>query len=61
MADMVPDGQVSKQFTVDLAAGKKIQIQILNADGSVDSQLCLDSVPAGKSFDGSVTYYGVLS
>lgn len=60
MADITPSAVIFQQSII-LAAGEKIQMQVLNADGSVKSTICADACPAGKSFTGQVTYGGSLA
>lgn len=43
------------------AAGEKIQIQVLNADGSQSSLVCDETVPPGQKFVGNVSCVGILS
>ena len=60
MAD-IANNFVSQSFTVTLAAGESIRIQVLNADGSVKETKCTDACPASKSFSGNAAYSGSLT
>lgn len=60
MADMNAN-QTGEGFLVNLVAGERIRIQILNSDGTEKTLLCDVSVPAGKTLTGSTSYAGVLS
>ena len=60
MAEIITS-TVSRGVTISVAAGERISIRILNADGSPKTEVLDDNVPSGKQFDGMVDYNGLLS
>jgi hypothetical protein len=61
MSQPMVANSLSKAFALALTAGQQLQIQVLDSSGAVVSTLCTDSVPANNSFNGSVSYGGILS
>lgn len=51
---------VGRGFPLQLTPGQRIEIKILDAEGSVVQSICDDAVPPGKSFTGTVSYGGTL-
>jgi hypothetical protein len=52
---------VGRGFPLQLTAGQRIEIRVLDAEGVVVQAVCDDTVPPGKSFSGTVSYGGTLS
>jgi len=46
---------------VTVEAGERISFRILNADGSVKTEVTDKTVPAGKKFDGVFSYSGSIT
>jgi hypothetical protein len=61
MQQTINVGNYGMGSTIKLNAGESIQVQLLNTDGSIKQIIYTDSVPAGKTFSGQVSYNGTLS
>lgn len=59
MADIFA-ARVLKSEPVALGSGERLQVLILNADGTIRTTLIDDVCPAGKSFTGVVSYDGLI-
>lgn len=61
MADMVIREIVNNSSEFSLLAGEKLEIRVLNSDGSLKSTIYSAAVPAGKSLQGYLGFSGNLS
>ena len=61
MADMLHNYVTFAANTLTLTAGQCLRIQIINADGTLNTQLCSDSVPLGTTFTGNAYYNGKIA
>jgi hypothetical protein len=59
MADMFAS-RVLKSEPIALGSGERLQVLILNADGTIKTNLIDDICPVGKSFTGVVSYDGLI-
>jgi len=57
MANMKPD-RIAEFVNINMVAGQKILIQVVNADGTIATTLFNDAVPAGLNFEGNASYSG---
>lgn len=60
MAEIEVMQVVSESFSVQVVAGKKLRIQILNANDTEDTLVYLGEVPTAKKLEGSVALSGRL-
>ena len=51
----------NESMYVTVEAGERISFRILNADGSVKTEVTDKTVPAGKKFDGVFSYSGSIT
>lgn len=60
MTPMIPN-HVSGTSALTILSGQRLQIRILNADGTVSSIACDAECLSGFTFTGNVSYFGTLS
>jgi hypothetical protein len=61
MPDMSPDAVHKILESLQILAGERLRVQVLNSDGSQKTLIWDDAIPAGKTFNGTVIYTGKLS